>query len=283
LARTEKAPVALRTKALRRKGPAPGPADDGTIAAPVVPQAAIAANAAVRTARPDTHFERPTRRSRKTRLALVDAARQLLEEQGLSALTVKAVTDLADVGHGTFYHHFPSTEAVLAAGIEQSMREFSEALERGFADAEDKSWVFVASLASTFRMLAAHPALPWMLERPQVLAAALRDACGPFARRDITAMLVAGDIGDNAPARAAWMEWLMVGAVVDASRPGIDAPARLGIEARLIEMVLRVLGLGDARIAALVKRLATADLPAAAIDGAKRSATESPRQAQATR
>ena len=62
----------------------------------------------------------------------VDAARALLEAEGVSALTVKAVTDRADVGHGTFYHHFPSTEAVLAAGIEESMREFSKAMERGF-------------------------------------------------------------------------------------------------------------------------------------------------------
>src|SRR6266404_4065126 len=130
-------------------------------------------------------IERPTRRSRKTRLALIEAARALLEEEGVGALTVKAVTDRADVAHGTFYHHFPSTEAVLAAGIVESMREFALEMERGFADAADKSWVMVASLSSTFRMLTAHAALPWMLERPHVLAEALREACGPFARHDV--------------------------------------------------------------------------------------------------
>jgi len=199
------------------------------------------------------HPERPSRRGRKTRRDLVDATRALLEEQGVAALTVKAVTDRADVGHGTFYHHFASTEAVLAAGIEESMREFSEAMGRGFAEADDKAWVFVASMSSTFRMLAGHPALGWMLERPAVLAAALREACGPFARRDIEAMIVAGDMKADALGRAAhYWEWIIIGALVDAAARPRD---RRRIEESLLELVLRILGLGDARIAALLVRL----------------------------
>ncbi len=203
-------------------------------------------------------IERPTRRSRKTRQSLVEAARTLLEEQGVAALTVKAVTDRAEVGHGTFYHHFPSTEAVLAAGIEESMREFSAAMERGFSDAGDKTWVFVASMSSTFRMLAAHPALPWMLERPQLLAAALREACGPFALRDVEAMIAAGDVDASVRGRTGrYWEWVIIGALLDAAeRP----KQRRRIEERLIELVLRILGFDDARTASLLARL-NADAP----------------------
>ena len=207
-------------------------------------------------------IERPTRRSRKTRKALVDAARALLEEQGVAALTVKAVTDRADVGHGTFYHHFPSTEAVLAAGIEESMREFAAAIEREFADAADKAWVFVQSMSSTFRMLADHPALPWMLERPQVLAAALRDACGPYARRDVEAMVQAGDVSRDVLVRAGrYWEWLIIGALVDAA-PASQEPQHSKdiavIESHLLEIVLRVLGFDDARIRRLTASTGTA-------------------------
>jgi len=213
---------------------------------------------------------RPTRRSRKTRRDLVEAARELLERDGVAALTVKAVTDRADVGHGTFYHHFASTEAVLAAGIEESMREFSEAMERGFADADDKAWVFVASMSSTFRMLAAHPALAWMLERPGVLATSLREACGPFARRDVEAMVASGVVKADAIGRATrYGEWLVIGALVDAAARPRD---RSRIEEGLIEVVLRVLGLGAERIEALLARLRA--LPAGttaitAADGAR--------------
>jgi AcrR family transcriptional regulator len=210
----------------------------------------------------ETPIERPTRRSRKTRSALVDAARRLLEDEGVGALTVKAVTERADVAHGTFYHHFPSTEAVLAAGIEESMREFSAAMERGFSDAADKTWVFIASMSGTFRMLASHPALPWMLERPHVLAAALREGCGPYARRDVEAMISAGEIQPDAIARTGrYWEWMLVGALVDASgHPGHVA----SIEANLLGLVLRILGLSEKRVAELLARVASTKAPAKA-------------------
>ena len=198
-------------------------------------------------------IERPGRRSRRTRRELIEAARSLLEEQGVAALTVKAVTDRADVGHGTFYHHFSSTEAVLSAGIEESMREFSQAMERDFSDTGDKVWVFVASMSSMFRMLAAHPALGWMLERPQVLAAALREACGPFARRDIEAMVEAGDIRADVLGKATrYWEWLIIGALVDAAA---SARGRAQIEHSLLELVLRMLGLDETRIARAIEQL----------------------------
>lgn len=200
-----------------------------------------------------SRLARTSRRSRKTRLALVEAARTLLEEDGVAALTVKAVTERADVGHGTFYHHFASTEDVLAAGIEESMREFSAAMERGFSDADDKAWVFVASMSGTFRMLASHAALPWMLERPHVLAAALREACGPFARRDVEAMVAAGDVALSAVAGTGrYWEWIIVGALVDVAQHPDQRPL---IEARLLELVLRMLGMDDARIRALLARV----------------------------
>jgi AcrR family transcriptional regulator len=193
-----------------------------------------------------------TRRSRRTRRDLVAAARALLEEQGVGALTAKAVTDRADVGYGTFYHHFESTEAVLAAGIEESMRELAADMQRDFADTDDKVWVFTASMATTFRMLAAHPALAWMLERPQVLSAALLEACGPFARRDVEAMIAAGDIEAEMASGMRYFEWILVGALVDASK---DRARPGDIERSLMALVLRVLGIEKKRAAALLARL----------------------------
>lgn len=193
-----------------------------------------------------------SRRGRKTRQALVDAARALLVEQGTSALTVKAVTDRADVAHGTFYHHFPSTEAVLAAGIEDSMRELSVQMEKSFSDAPDKVWVFTASFTSLLGMLATHPALPWMIERPHLLAAAIRHACEPYAVRDIEAMIVAGDIRlETVRHRGHYWEWLMIGALTDLAA----APHRRHeIEADILALVLGLLGLAPARTAAVIAK-----------------------------
>jgi AcrR family transcriptional regulator len=197
--------------------------------------------------------EGQTRRSRRTRRDLIVAARALLEEHGVAALTAKAVTDRADVGYGTFYHHFESTEAVLAAGIEESMREFAADMERDFVDADDKAWVFTASLSATFRMLADHPALGWMIERPQVLAAALLEACAPFALRDVGAMIAAGDVEADAAGGTGYFEWILIGALVDVSK---DPKRLLEVESRLLSLVLRALGLEKKRAAALVARAA---------------------------
>ncbi|MFN2376621.1 MAG: TetR/AcrR family transcriptional regulator [Candidatus Binatia bacterium] len=206
----------------------------------------------MRTETDDRGGERPGRRSRRTRGELLQAARAVLEQDGLAALTVKAVTERADVGHGTFYHHFPSTEALLAAAIGESMRELSEAMQAGFADADDKAWVFVASLTSTFRMLAAHPALGWMLERPHLLATSLRETCGPFARRDLDAMIAAGDVPADGLGRAArYWEWIIVGALVDAAAHPADVRR---IEESLLGLILRVVGLDAARVSTLIAR-----------------------------
>jgi AcrR family transcriptional regulator len=203
------------------------------------------------TNRPQASAEGQTRRSRRTRRDLLTAARALLEEQGVAALTAKAVTDRADVGYGTFYHHFESTEALLTAGIEESMRDFAAEMQRDFADADDKAWVFTASMSSTFRMLAAHPALGWMLERPQVLAAAIVEACAPFAIRDVEAMIAAGDIEADAAGGTGYFEWILIGALVDISKK----PKRIReVESRLLSLVLRVLGIEKKRAALLVAR-----------------------------
>ncbi len=196
-----------------------------------------------------------SRRSRRTRRDLIVAARALLEEQGVGALTAKAVTERADVGYGTFYHHFESTEAVLAAGIEESMRDFATDMQRDFADADDKVWVFTASMSNTFRMLAGHPALRWMLERPQLLAAALVEACGPFARRDVAAMVEAGDIEPDAAGGIGYFEWVLIGALADVSKQ----PKRLReVEVALVSLVLRAIGVEKERAVALVARLGAA-------------------------
>lgn len=59
-----------------------------------------------------------TRRVRKglaTRERLYRAALRLFEEQGFEETTVLQITEAADAGKGTFFHHFPTKDHVLAA------------------------------------------------------------------------------------------------------------------------------------------------------------------------
>jgi len=87
---------------------------------------------------------------------------------------------------------FPSTEAVLAAGIVESMREFAQEMRRGFAMPRQE-------LACCSRACRAPPdacrarRAAWMLGASSRLAEALRELCrGRFARHDVEAMVTAG-------------------------------------------------------------------------------------------
>src|ERR1700679_589292 len=57
------------------------------------------------------------------RNGLLEAARAILEEQDLSALTLRAVARRAGVSHAAPYRHFPNHEALL---VELSLEGFAE-------------------------------------------------------------------------------------------------------------------------------------------------------------
>lgn len=62
--------------------------------------------------------------------ALVQAARQIIEEQGVEALSLRAAARKALVSHGAPYHHFTNKAAMLAAVATEGFQELAEAILR---------------------------------------------------------------------------------------------------------------------------------------------------------
>src|SRR5215470_14796789 len=62
-------------------------------------------------------------------VALVRAAAETLEKQGLESVTLRAVARKAGVSHGAPYRHFPSLDHLLAAVAEDGFRKLGEALK----------------------------------------------------------------------------------------------------------------------------------------------------------
>jgi AcrR family transcriptional regulator len=69
----------------------------------------------------------------KTRKKLLDAAKNVMAEKGLSATTVEDITDRADVGRGSFYYHFDAKDEMIRLMIEKLLKELVAALKEGCA------------------------------------------------------------------------------------------------------------------------------------------------------
>ena len=73
-------------------------------------------------------LNRAEKRKRETRQRLLTVATKLLLEQGYANLTIRAITEKADVGYGTFYLHFADKDAIaweiIEAIIEQTDHAF---------------------------------------------------------------------------------------------------------------------------------------------------------------
>ncbi len=70
--------------------------------------------------------DQESRQVRKTKQALRDALIQLVDERGFDALTVKDITDRADVGRATFYVHFEDKTALLKSIADVVYEQFAE-------------------------------------------------------------------------------------------------------------------------------------------------------------
>lgn len=80
----------------------------------------------------------PTRTQRKaeaTRLAIIHTAEALILEEGLSALTLEAVAERADIAVQTIYNRVGGRSALLLAVTEKAMEENRVYMERAYAAA----------------------------------------------------------------------------------------------------------------------------------------------------
>jgi AcrR family transcriptional regulator len=80
-------------------------------------------------------------RSAKTRAQLLDATAQLIEQDGLSSLTITRIAEAAGYSVGSVYHHFRDKKAIIYAVLERLSRETALTAEEGLAESR---WVGIA-------------------------------------------------------------------------------------------------------------------------------------------
>ncbi|MDP4013362.1 MAG: TetR/AcrR family transcriptional regulator [Candidatus Nanopelagicales bacterium] len=75
-----------------------------------------------------TRRDPATDRGRRTRSALVAAARGVFEERGFAATRMGDIATAANVSHGTVYTYFDTKEDILAAAVEDLIADLRESI-----------------------------------------------------------------------------------------------------------------------------------------------------------
>jgi AcrR family transcriptional regulator len=99
---------------------------------------------------------RRDRRTARTRQAIIEAAKALIDEQGYPHTTIDQIAERADVAPRTFFRHFASKEAVLFADFEESRREMLDLIRAQPLD-QDPLCAVLDGLAAFCDVIAADP------------------------------------------------------------------------------------------------------------------------------
>ena len=95
---------------------------------------------------------RPSRQRARTRTALVEAAQRLLAEQHRADLSIREITDAADVGFGTFYGHFADKSDLLEAAMSLSLEQHCARLDTAIGGLTDPAGMIAVGVRLTARL-----------------------------------------------------------------------------------------------------------------------------------
>jgi AcrR family transcriptional regulator len=128
--------------------------------------------------------KRGERRKAQTRAALIRAAQQLLAE-GRTSIPVLEITELADVGMGSFYNHFETKEELFDAAVVSALELQGAVLDAWTEGIDDPAEVFARSFRLTGRIHRVEPQLSRVILSRGLTMITSEYGLGPRAFRDI--------------------------------------------------------------------------------------------------
>ena len=149
-----------------------------------------------------TDPQRPSRidrRKTRTRNALLGAARALLVEGSSTNVSIREITDRADVGFGSFYNHFATKEELFEAAVGDVLEQHGARLHALTGDLEDPAEVFATRFRLTTRLATAAPAVATVFVRSGFEFLLSDRGLAPMALQDIDAAMRAGRFAPGNP------------------------------------------------------------------------------------
>ena len=94
---------------------------------------------------------RQQRRSGRTREKLLTAARSVFAEKGLNAATIDDITEMADVGRGSFYYYFDDKDTIVLEMVDNMLSELAEQMEKECHGSETLEEILDGMIATHIR------------------------------------------------------------------------------------------------------------------------------------
>jgi AcrR family transcriptional regulator len=193
---------------------------------------------------------RNARRKERTRAALVRAAQQLLASGRAQDASIKTITELADVGFGSFFNYFDTKTELFDAALSEVAQRYEDWLDERLSGAADPVQRLALSIRFTGRLHLSRPDEASLLVGQFTTLYAGKAPLDGRIRADVVAAL---DVLDPENARGPSTAIAAMGAIgaVLAAASTLPEEGRAQLADSLVADVLRLLGADDAVISEL--------------------------------
>jgi AcrR family transcriptional regulator len=168
------------------------------------------------------------------------AASALFARQGIDNTRIQEITDEADVGFGSFYNHFDSKDAIVAAVAHEAAAAMGAAIDVATGSLDDPAEVVAVAHRSLIRRAAEDPEFGWLLVRLEITHDLASSTLGPHAMRDLQRGIDSGRFRVDDPQVALTAAG---GALLAVVRAVLQGRADAGKAPHHAACVLRIFGL----------------------------------------
>ena len=140
-------------------------------------------------------MENQNKRTSKDKL--IEAAVNHLNREGLNNFTATSLTRSANLGYGTFYKYFSSTEDVLESAIKKNVADWSKQISASNKSEPDRLLAFLETVYKTFLQFSNNASMRWLLEKPNYFVEIYYDLTRHHAFEDVKSAVINGQLSSE--------------------------------------------------------------------------------------
>ena len=125
---------------------------------------------------------------------LIEAAVVHLNREGLNNFTATSLTRSANLGYGTFYKYFSSTEDVLESAIKKNVTDWSLMISESNKNEPDRLLAFLEAIYKTILQISNNASMRWLLEKPNYFVEVYFDLTRHHAIEDVKSAIANGQL-----------------------------------------------------------------------------------------